>query len=129
AIKGLRGQHAAFMEVVDEWTAEGEVGHVRHADGGLDIICLGETFRALPKWVTHEGKIHATEYALRPIDDPDGEPIWTFYLRDDLLCATPSQANVLVSMKHAVAQKTILYDLGNALLLSGRFVPRIASKA
>ena len=46
AIKLLRGQHEAFMAVVDKWPAETEVGQIRHVDGGLEMQCLDETFRA-----------------------------------------------------------------------------------
>ena len=128
AIKALHVQHEAFMAAVGGWTAD-DVGHVRCVDGGLEVLCLGERFCAGPRWVTHEGTFHATEYALRPVDDPEGDPIWTFYLRGDMLCTTPSQGDVIITMSHPVAQKTMLYAIGNALLASGRFLPLVGSKA
>jgi hypothetical protein len=88
AIKLLRGQHEAFMAVVDKWSAETAVGQIRHVDDGLEVQCLDESFRAVPRWVSHEGTLHATEYALRPVRDLEAEPVWTFHLHGDVLSAT-----------------------------------------
>jgi len=123
AIKLLRGQHEAFMTVVDRWPAETDVGQIRHVDGGLEVKCLDEIFRAPPRWVTHEGTLHATEYALRSAREPESEPVWVFYLRGDVISATPNAAAVIVTTGHGVTQKTMLYKLAAVLLASGRFLP------
>ena len=111
------------MTRVESWVPEGDVGHVRHVDGGLEIVCLDETLRAKPRWVMREGHILAVEYALRPLNDPDGASVWTIYLRGDMLWRTASQAEVFIDAKHPVTQKMMLYDIGNALLASTRYLP------